>query len=35
MCLARRRCNVIFAMLTNGEFFRELPARAAGESVAA
>ena len=35
MCLARRRCNVIFAMLTNGEFFRELPARPAGESVAA
>ncbi|WP_312804137.1 IS110 family transposase [Corynebacterium variabile] len=35
MCLARRRCNVIFAMLTNGEFFRELPARAAGEAVAA
>ena len=35
MCLARRRCNVIFAMLTNGEFFRELPARPAEESVAA
>lgn len=35
MCLARRRCNVIFAMLTNNEFFRELPARPAGESVAA
>ena len=35
MCLARRRCDVIFAMLTNGEFFRELPARPAEESVAA
>lgn len=35
MCLAQRRCNVIFAMLTNSEFFRELPARPAEESVAA
>lgn len=35
MCLSRRRCNVIFAMLTNSEFFRELPARTAEESVAA
>lgn len=31
MCLARRRCNVIFAMLTRGEFFRELPARTSQE----
>lgn len=29
MCLARRRCNVIYAMLTRAEFFREIPARAA------
>lgn len=29
MCLARRRCNVIYAMLTRGEFFREVPARKA------
>lgn len=29
MCLARRRCNVIYAMLTRGEFFREVPARTA------
>lgn len=29
MCLARRRCNVIYAMLTRAEFFREVPARAA------
>ncbi|WP_130839319.1 IS110 family transposase [Corynebacterium neomassiliense] len=35
MCLARWRCNVIFAMLTRGEFFRELPARPAGEAFAA
>lgn len=27
ICLARRRCNVIFAMLKNNEFFREIPAR--------
>lgn len=27
ICLARRRCNVIYAMLTRGEFFREIPAR--------
>lgn len=26
MCLARRRCNVIYAMLTNREFYREMPA---------
>nr|WP_234944510.1 hypothetical protein [Corynebacterium ulcerans] len=25
--LARRRCNVIFTMLKNKEFFREIPAR--------
>lgn len=35
MCLARRLCNVIFAMLTNGEFFRELPARTPQEVPAA
>lgn len=29
MCLARRRCNVIYSMLTRAEFFREVPARAA------
>lgn len=29
MCLARRRCNVIYAMLTRAEFFREIPARVA------
>lgn len=34
MCLARRRSNVVFAMFTNGELFRELPARPAEESVA-
>ncbi|WP_415684255.1 transposase, partial [Corynebacterium frankenforstense] len=27
MCLARRRCNVIFAMLKNREYFREIPPR--------
>ena len=27
MCLARRRCNVIYALLTRREFFREIPAR--------
>lgn len=32
MCLARRRCNVMFAMLTRGEFFREPPPRAATET---
>lgn len=26
MCLARRRSNVIYAMLTNREFYREPPA---------
>lgn len=25
MCLARRRCNVVFAILTRGEVFRKLP----------
>lgn len=25
MCMARRSCNVIFAMLTRGEFFGRLP----------
>ena len=35
MCLARRRCNVMFAMLTRGEFFRELPPRATPETAAA
>lgn len=25
ICLARRRCNVIYAMLTRREFFREIP----------
>lgn len=25
MCLARRRCNVLYAMLKNREFFREMP----------
>lgn len=35
MCLARRRCNVIFAMLTRGEFFRELPDRTPQEVPAA
>lgn len=35
MCMARRRCNVIFAMLTRGEFFRELPARTQQAAVAA
>ena len=25
MCLARRRCNVIYALLTRREFFREIP----------
>ena len=29
MCLARRRCNVIYAMLTRGEYFREIPAQSA------
>lgn len=27
ICLARRRCNVIYAMLKNKEFFREIPPR--------
>ena len=27
ICLARRRCNVIYALLTRCEFFREIPAR--------
>lgn len=27
--LARRRCNVIYAMLKNKEFFREIPPRTA------
>ena len=27
MCLARRRCNVIYALLTRREFFREIPPR--------
>ena len=27
MCLARSRCNVIYALLTRREFFREIPAR--------
>ena len=25
MCLARRRCNMIYAMLTKKEFFRDEP----------
>lgn len=29
ICLARRRCDVIYAMLTRGEFYREKPRTAA------
>ncbi|MEY8197605.1 transposase, partial [Corynebacterium pseudotuberculosis] len=29
ICLARRRCNVIYAILKNKEFFREIPPRPA------
>lgn len=29
ICLARRRCDVIFAILKRGEFYREQPARTA------
>ncbi|MDN6657740.1 MAG: hypothetical protein L0L18_01755, partial [Acidipropionibacterium jensenii] len=35
MRLACRRCNVIFAMITRGEFFRELPIRTLQEVPAA
>lgn len=35
MCLARRRCNVLYVMLTRGEYFRELPPRTTVEAAAA
>nr|WP_255372431.1 transposase [Corynebacterium sp. CNJ-954] len=35
MCLARRRCIIVFAMLTRGELFREFPLRATAETAAA
>lgn len=34
MCLARRRCNVIYAMLTNKEFFREVPPKHPAQAAA-
>lgn len=35
MCLARRRCNVLFAMLKNREFFKEVPPKPAPVPLAA
>jgi hypothetical protein len=34
MFLARRRCNVLFVMLTGGEFFREVPPQSVDRAVA-